>query len=68
MHQPEVFLTICIEMPLILFIKIRILPITRKLYRDWKHNLSIWQRQKNSFLWNTMPLKMLMHGKKSRMY
>lgn len=33
MHRPEVFLTICIEMPLILFIKIRILPITRKLYR-----------------------------------
>ena len=30
MRQPEAFLIICIEMLLILFIRIRILPITRK--------------------------------------
>ena len=53
---------------LTLFIRILMSLIIRKQYRGWKHSLPIWRKQKNLFLWNTMLLKMLTHGRKFRLY
>ena len=51
---------------LIRFIRIRTLFIMMRQLKGWRLSLQIWQRQRNSFLWNIMPLRMHRPGIKSR--
>lgn len=46
------------EMPPIRSIRIQMLFIMMRQSKGWRLSWQIWQRQRNSFLWNIMPLRM----------
>lgn len=48
----------CREMPPIRSIRIQMLFIMMRQSKGWRLSWQIWQRQRNSFLWNIMPLRM----------
>ena len=54
------------EMPPIRSIRIQMLFIMMRQSKGWRLSWQIWQRQRNSFLWNIMPLRMHRPGIKSR--
>lgn len=56
----------CREMPPIRSIRIQMLFIMMRQSKGWRLSWQIWQRQRNSFLWNIMPLRMHRPGIKSR--
>ena len=56
------------KMPPIRSIRIQMLFIMMRQSKGWRLSWQIWQRQRNSFLWNIMPLRMHRPGIKSRVF
>lgn len=64
--KQAIFLIIYRKMPPIRSIRIQMLFIMMRQSKGWRLSWQIWQRQRNSFLWNIMPLRMHRPGIKSR--
>ena len=65
-RRQAIFLIIYRKMPPIRSIRIQMLFIMMRQSKGWRLSWQIWQRQRNSFLWNIMPLRMHRPGIKSR--
>lgn len=64
--RQAIFLIIYRKMPPIRSIRIQMLFIMMRQSKGWRLSWQIWQRQRNSFLWNIMPLRMHRPSIKSR--